>query len=261
MNDPVVYIVTVSFNNVEGLKKTKCSIDNLEYSFIRWIVIDGGSNDGTVDYLENISVDYPLVWVSEKDSGIYNAMNKSSDYMESSDGYVIFMNSGDEFYSSGCLSKVFETLHLEHPCTLITGGAHMVKEDGSSYFVLPRSPSKAWTGMPSSHQSMLFGVGFFKKYLYDESFSLGGDYDLYCKAVASDANSCYTLDEIICNFYLDGVSVKKRKFALKENYLTRRRVLGMGGVSAALLYALHYFHMKLKLAFPNVMVRLRRITS
>lgn len=100
-------IITINYNNKEGLKKTIQSIVSQENRDFEWIVIDGGSTDGGVEYLKQYS-EYFTYWVSEKDRGIYNAMNKGIQH--SRGDYLLFLNSGDRFFADSVLSKVFPLL-------------------------------------------------------------------------------------------------------------------------------------------------------
>src|SRR5574344_2490955 len=96
-------IITINYNNAEGLEKTIKSVINQTFTDYEYIIIDGGSTDGSTDiikkYRENI--DY---WVSESDKGIYKAMNKGITYTHGE--YLNFMNSGDCFHSSTVLNEV-----------------------------------------------------------------------------------------------------------------------------------------------------------
>ena len=99
---PIITIVTVCLNNKDMLKKTVCSVKAQDYPHIDYLVIDGASTDGTRDFLSNERI---LRWISEPDSGIYNAMNKGI-RMAKGD-WVIFMNAGDTFVTSDTISKIF----------------------------------------------------------------------------------------------------------------------------------------------------------
>jgi len=96
-------IITVNFNNKEGLRQTIESVIHQTYRDFEFIVIDGGSTDGSVDVLKEYDsqIDY---WVSEPDGGIYQGMNKG--IKKASGEYLNFMNSGDCFYSSDVLEIV-----------------------------------------------------------------------------------------------------------------------------------------------------------
>ena len=96
---PKFSIITVNYNNLEGLKKTVESVKNQTYQKFEYIVIDGGSYDGSLEFIKDNEslLDY---WVSEPDSGVYQAMNKG---IEKATGeYLLFLNSGDHF----CNTKV-----------------------------------------------------------------------------------------------------------------------------------------------------------
>ena len=92
MNSMKISIITINFNNLEGLKKTIESVINQTYSNIEYIVIDGGSTDGSVEVIKEYN-DEITYWVFEKDKGIYNAMNKG--ILKSKGKYLQFLNSED----------------------------------------------------------------------------------------------------------------------------------------------------------------------
>ncbi|RZJ43544.1 MAG: glycosyltransferase, partial [Chryseobacterium sp.] len=95
-------VLTINYNNKEGLIKTFESVRAQTWTEFEFIVIDGGSTDGGKALIEqNDQIDY---WVSEKDSGVYNAMNKG--IKKANGDYIIFMNSGDYFYNEFVLEKV-----------------------------------------------------------------------------------------------------------------------------------------------------------
>ena len=95
-------IITINYNHKEGLLKTIKSVVNQTYHDIEYIVIDGGSTDGSKEYIES-KQEYINQWVSEKDHGVYNAMNKAIRMAQGE--YCIFMNSGDHFFSSQSLES------------------------------------------------------------------------------------------------------------------------------------------------------------
>lgn len=105
-----ISVVTICRNDAEGLRRTIESVRRQKYCNIEYIIIDGASTDATLDVIKSNS-DIIDKWVSEPDSGIYNAMNKSID--QCSGDYVIFMNSGDCFYSSDVIDNVFKNSPTE----------------------------------------------------------------------------------------------------------------------------------------------------
>ena len=95
-------IITINYNNLEGLKRTVESVVNQTWQELEYIVIDGGSTDGSAAFLASCSdtIDY---WVSEPDNGIYNALNKG--IQKATGEYLLFLNSGDHFYSDEVLAN------------------------------------------------------------------------------------------------------------------------------------------------------------
>ena len=100
-----VSIITICYNNITGLKKTRDSILSQTYKDYEWIVIDGGSSDGTKEFLQDCDEEISY-WCSEKDNGVYNAQNKGIALAKGD--YAICMNSGDIFHDAEVLQKVFE---------------------------------------------------------------------------------------------------------------------------------------------------------
>ena len=97
-------IVTISYNNILGLKRTTENIVSQTWNDYEWIVIDGGSTDGTKEYLASLEKQ-PDYWCSESDKGIYDAQNKG--IRISKGEYVCCMNAGDTFCNNDTLQKVF----------------------------------------------------------------------------------------------------------------------------------------------------------
>lgn len=99
-------IITVNLNNRDGLKKTIDSVVTQTFKDFEWIVIDGGSTDGSKELLEQYA-DHFAYWVSEPDKGIYNAMNKGIKVAKGE--YCLFLNSGDVLYYSDILQEIFDS--------------------------------------------------------------------------------------------------------------------------------------------------------
>ena len=104
MNDPLISIVTVSYNAVATIEQTILSVINQTYPNIEYIIIDGGSKDGTIDIIRKYA-DQIAYWVSEPDEGIYDAMNKGIKIATGE--WINFMNCGDSFLDMKVLNKIF----------------------------------------------------------------------------------------------------------------------------------------------------------
>ena len=105
-NKPLVTIITVSYNVVDTIESTIQSVVNQRYNNIEYIIIDGGSNDGTVDIIKKYE-DHITYWISEPDGGIYYGMNKG--IIKSNGDWLCFMNAGDRFASNDVLEHIFDS--------------------------------------------------------------------------------------------------------------------------------------------------------
>lgn len=154
-------IITVAFRNLEGIVKTHASLAHLaqadDISF-EWIVVDGGSNDGTREYLENLNGIYNLRFVSEPDNGIYYAMNKGIAMAQGK--FALFLNSGDIFHQDA--ANFVRKLKMQKDNVMITGDALLDFGDGHK---IKRSAKPGWYiyhSLPASHQAIFFPVSGLK---------------------------------------------------------------------------------------------------
>lgn len=257
----LIKVVTITFNDLKGLERTYRSLKKIENYLYEWIVIDGGSNDGTKDWLENFNDTYlKFTWVSEKDNGIYDAMNKGINFLEKKNQYyVIFMNSGDEFHPEFNIEGFINNVKKYSP-KLYYGSANMILNENLNYIATPRPPKHIKIGMPTSHQAMFFDERIFNKIQYSLKYKYSSDYNLLCTILKEFGSEAIQYEEnIVCKFYMDGVSVIHRKKALKENFDIRVKTLNSSYFSAGILYMLHYIHTVLKKSLPNLMILLRRV--
>ncbi len=148
-------IITINYNNKEGLRKTIESVVGQSFRDFEYIIIDGGSTDGSIEVIKEHAgkVDY---WVSEPDKGIYHAVNKG--VLQAHGEYLNFMNSGDEFYNNGVLQEVAPSLDSDLVVGKIVHGTEVWgfhKED--------------ITLMDLIRGSVLHLASFFRKELFDEN--------------------------------------------------------------------------------------------
>ncbi len=177
---PVISIITVVYNDVYNLERTIRSIRNQSYREIEYIIIDGGSTDGTVDVIQK-NKDPISYWISEPDQGIYHAMNKG---LKAATGdYVWFINSGDEIYSADTLHSIAEYFMLN--ADIYYGEAMYIDRQGNEIGlrgdVTPhRLPDRLrWQdmnmGLVVCHQSLLVKRGIAIQ--YNLKFPHSGDID------------------------------------------------------------------------------------
>jgi glycosyltransferase involved in cell wall biosynthesis len=168
-----ISIITVVFNGDIFLEKTIQSVLNQTYKNLEYIIIDGGSSDGTIDIIKKYE-DKISHWVSEKDCGIYDAMNKGINIANGE--FINFLNSGDYFYSNDVLESIFE-----RDCSgynLIYGSAVVVNENRTAKVLLkPKKFTKLnllfWTTRVVCHQSLFVHKNIITP--YSDAYKLKGE--------------------------------------------------------------------------------------
>ena len=174
-----ISIITINLNNKAGLEKTILSVIQQTSTDFEYIVIDGGSNDGSIDVI-NQYADKITYWVSEQDNGIYNAMNKG--IAKATGEYCLFLNSGDYLYDNNVLNKFINADPIED---IVYGN---IIFDYGEYQNLGLSPTKI-TLVHLMRDTLWHPASFIKLELFDkiglynESFQIAGDYDFFLKAL------------------------------------------------------------------------------
>ena len=243
-------IITVTYNNLEGLKKTFESVFDQKLNDIEHIVIDGGSSDGSVEFMGQSSSYYKLNLVSEPDGGIYDAMNKGL-FLASCD-YVIFMNAGDVFASEDVLCQLKKIIldYGDEQIALIQGAAFEKTSLGHRRLKLPRSIGSIGYGMPTHHQAMCFSRQLIESG-YDLQYQIAADYALVAR-IAKEKQSVANLSLPICEFDSGGLSQQKFLDGLRESYLIKRRVLGVTLLKASSITFILLMSNILRRSFPRL---------
>lgn len=206
-------IITINYNNSEGLEKTIKSIISQSYSNYEYIVIDGGSTDGSLEVLKKYSSHIDIC-ISEPDSGVYNAMNKG--ILKASGEYVIFINSGDLLYKTDVLSNVF----ADAPdVDLIYGDLQRVFPDKKTDIVyMPETLSLYFLFYETlSHPTTFIRRNLFLKYgLYREDLKIVSDWAFFLKLIFFTNTSRVHLPIIISSFMMDGISSTHQDLVVEE---------------------------------------------
>lgn len=194
-------IITVNLNNAAGLEKTAESIVNQTFTDFEWIVIDGGSTDGSVDVIRKYE-DRITYWVSEKDSGIYNAMNKGVKVAKGE--YLQFLNSGDCLAETTILENVFASpCHNEvlYGDTLFTYNNKVI---GSRMFpdILTLN---YYISSSLCHQAMFVPKALHEKYPFNEGLRIASDWEFFFKLLMESAEFRH-LPFFVCLFDTGGIS-------------------------------------------------------
>ena len=217
-------IITICKNDVIGLKKTCESLNAQEKVKFDWIVIDGMSTDGTVDYLIKSDIKYLKHWSSEDDAGIYDAMNKGARFIRQD--YVIYLNAGDILKENFLTIAAEKTKKLKSDILFFSYNLNL--PNGVFIHREPRDfASYIWHGMPTSHQAMIFSSSLIKDIPYDTSYKISGDYYLLAKAFECGFTANVNLD-CMSTFQVGGASFQSPKTLICEAWKIRREVLKVG---------------------------------
>lgn len=222
----LVSIITVNFNHLEGLKRTYESVVSQTFTDYEWIVIDGGSTDGSREFIEQHQ-DRFAYWCSEKDNGIYHAMNKG--IRQAKGEYLNFMNAGDTFAGGEALAMVFDerrTADILYGYTLRKGidgqycNIGMMKRVFHWYdFLCDTLP----------HQSTFIRREAFERIgLYDETCRVVADWIWFVRAIFYFGASYEFISKEIAIYEGGGISATK---ATREERLARKEQLFPGYLS------------------------------
>lgn len=225
-NTSLLTIVTVCFNAVDEIEKTICSVISQHYSNIEYIVIDGGSSDGTIDlikkYEENISF-----WISEPDKGIYDAMNKG--ILHATGEWINFMNAGDVFASTETVEKMAAYLSGENK--VVYGNIlkcfpnYKIRDKGLS--MGRKLDAIDFIRNTIHHQSAFIRRDLFDIYgLYDTHYKLASDWKFFMQTVGLGGEKSLHVDIDVCLFAMDGVSTTGHDAYAHESDQIVRNIFG-----------------------------------
>lgn len=195
-------IITINYNNVQGLNKTISSVLEQTYSNIEYIVIDGSSTDGSKEYIESVQ-QYLNYWVSEPDEGIYHAMNKG--IFQANGDYLLFLNSGDWLVNDLVIEKFIEFNPVED---ILYGDVILLYQDNKKqYKKMPRIlEGLAVLQNTITHQSMFIKKKLFADGGYDLRYSIIADWVFYNSAILLKKCTYRYLDFLISNYDMSGTS-------------------------------------------------------
>lgn len=197
-SNPLITIITVSFNAVTSIEETILSVINQTYNNVEYIIIDGGSTDGTINIIKKYDTKISY-WISEPDKGIYDAMNKG--IKKASGKFINFMNAGDTFYTNKTIESIF--------CNNLDGfdiiyGAVNIHTNKYNKIVYPKHKISKNHPMPFNHQCVFVSSFLCKQYPFDISYKYAADYNFFHK-IQKKAKYINT-NQIIANYSIDGIS-------------------------------------------------------
>ena len=219
-------IITINYNNVQGLKKTMESVFCQISKDFEYIVIDGGSIDKSVEIIQQFNSRWlsgssipKFIWISENDTGIYNAMNKGIRMAKGE--YVQFLNSGDTLVDSDVTEKMLSKV-LDTP--IYYGNKIKIFPDGRILYnkEIPNISMLTFFTGTLNHATAYIKKDLFEKYgYYDENFKIVSDWKFYLIAVGLNNETVKYIDVDLVYFDMSGISSTNTTLTKEE----RRKVL------------------------------------
>ena len=248
----MISIITVVLNDPAGLRLTAESIAMQSSSDFEWIIIDGASSDDTISSITSLTKINPII-CSEKDDGIYDAMNKGVKVANGE--YLIFMNAGDSFANQFVIEMLEHSLDCGSVDVLLGGTCQCVNK--CVFYRAPKDIRYITKGLPAFHQSIVYRKRLLDTYQFNLDYVLLADYEWLAAQCVSGLKVGY-LNEPVSNYQVGGLSytnINKKffdMFSVKYNVLSCSR---MSSLLTALLAIIK------TLLIMNVLYRFCRLFS
>lgn len=221
-----VTVATVCYNSADTIEKTIQSVINQTYSNIEFLIVDGASDDGTLDIIRKYENDSRLRVISEPDNGLYDAMNKAATL--STGDYIIYMNSGDVFADTTVISDISGSLNGINE--LVYGNVIRIKPHGR---ILEKYGNRytplflLLQGRMMCHQSIFTKCDIMRQYKFNTAYSITADYDFLMRMVRDKRKLMYADVTVSIVDNVEGISSELSNMdimrsqddrSLKENY-------------------------------------------
>jgi glycosyltransferase involved in cell wall biosynthesis len=220
---PLITIVTVVYNGHKYLEETILSVINQKYNNIEFIIIDGESTDNTIDIIHRYehAIDY---WISEKDEGVYDAMNKASNLAKGE--WISYMNCGDSFCNNEVIKKIkfnhFSRYVIIHGNSKVFSGNRKLIKVQRSFKMNKFNLSIFATGV-ACHQAVFYSKKI--NFNYPKKYKLKGE--LYSYFEYLKHGKAIRLDLNICNFFLGGMGSREKRKNNKEKWAVLKDQVGI----------------------------------
>ena len=216
-------IITINKNNAQGLEKTCLSVVSQTYTDFEWIVIDGASDDNSIEIIKKYT-DKMSYWISEPDSGIYNAMNKG--IRQSKGQFCLFLNSGDWLVSSTTLTDVFKEINEDNISEIFY--SDKINSNGTINKYTKMLNVNSLLDSPINHQNSLIKRKLFIEHgLYNEDFKISSDWEYFLTEIVKYNTKFTYLNTNISIFEIDGIGGIKSLDKYNEKITMYQNVFGV----------------------------------
>lgn len=210
---PTIAVITVCWNALADLRLTAASVRAQAYPSILHVVVDGGSTDGTADWLEQHRSELAVA-ISEKDSGIYDAMNKAVAHCPDVD-WIIFLNAGDVFHDDEAVQQALPELRRAD-VDFLFGDVCIRDAAGPGRARTYPSRRNAKMEMPGCHQSCFVRAQVMKALKFDLQYEVAGDFECWLRATHQAAARTAFVDHAIATIAPEGFSARNEPTLQRE---------------------------------------------
>ena len=219
INTPLFTIITVVLNAKKDLETTLKSVQDQSFEDYEYIVVDGGSIDGSLNLIKGAQVS---TWISEPDKGLYDAMNKGVKIATGQ--WILFMNAGDVFYDNTILSRLADQLNKNNKMDVIYGDTEIIYMSGFKRLSRANQENRnLWQGMNFCHQSTFVTRSILMSYPFNLEYKYGADFNLFLTLKREEFRFChvpFSISRVINN----GLADLNRIAVIKEWEKIARKV-------------------------------------
>jgi len=253
-------IITINYNNIDGLKKTIDSVMSQTWRDFEWIIIDGGSTDGSKEVIKELAND-PLAnisyWCSERDGGIYPALNKG--IIHSSGEFLNFLNSGDCLYDKGALERVFSA-NVDDD--VLYGQVYQRDAEGNIQFFHYTTNASVDSYINHkfiNHQSAFIKREWCLKHPYDEMFKISADTEFFMWILVHGAHFTHLPFPVVI-YDACGFSWQNIEQCSKEESIAIAKNVFDGYMPYVFIRLIHYYNKSWIVRLPiNILHKFVRI--
>ena len=244
--DQALSIITVCYNDLENLKQTINSLDEQSVQQFEHIIIDGHSGDGTIDFLQQLEVKPGRSFISQKDQGIFDAMNKGARLAKNR--YLWFLNAGDLIYEKETIQKIYSKIESQSKEFDLISFKVLCKAENLEYFYGSKLKRKSLLlDMPFGHQGVIINKNIFRRFEYNLDYSIIADFVLV-ESIARSNGPYMHFDIPIAVYDLGGISSTRHDLELHERFtFVKKEYQGVKFVRATvklLFIGIKYFFIK-----------------
>lgn len=217
LKKPLISIITVSYNAAQTIEQTILSVINQGFDDYEYIIVDGGSTDGTIEIIKKYQ-DKITYWVSEPDKGIYDAMNKG---IKIANGELISLLNSDDWYEEGTLATVAHNFYLNPNLDVLHGLLRIINiENDEPSLIRGHYSSNLNNGMIEHPTCFVKKELFEKTGVFDINYKSAADYDWMLRVKNSGINFLF-IPIILANFRTGGMSSSLE--GLSDEILIKKR--------------------------------------